>query len=488
MDSGIFSNVRRLKTRRTKIVATVGPASIDCIPALIRAGVNVFRLNFSHGSHEQHRQACERIRAAEVEARMLVSVLADLCGPKMRIGKLAGGRIEVANGSCVTITTRDVLGGPGLVPSQYRDLAREVRPGDRVLLDDGNVVLAVEEVAGTEVRCLTLDGGVLTDHKGMNLPGVTLSAPALTDADRADARFALALGVDIIALSFVRNAADVVELRALVAEAAPEGAAIIAKIEKREALENIDAILGAADGIMVARGDLGVELPPEAVPDAQEQLTALAREYRKPVIIATQMLESMIENQRPTRAEVADIAHAVKSGVDAVMLSAETATGRHPVEAVATMDAVARQTEAHLFAHGAFGTLRGNGRRAAPPLAVDDAMAESTALLSRDLLVRAIVVISRAGRSVAVTSSSRPAAPIIAATASRRVLSFASLLWGVIPVTAADSELDIELHGSLAKQLVRDLGLTEPGQTILVLRGFSTDPSENEPSVTVLRV
>ena len=335
----IVTEVELLKHRRTKIIATVGPACAapEVLRALIEAGVNVFRVNLSHGTHAAHGAAIARIREVAASLGSATAILADLCGPKIRTGRFVAGQVDIASGSEVVVTTADVAGDARVIPSQYADLPRDVARGQRILLNDGAVELEVLAVAGEEVRCRVVAGGPVGDHKGINLPDSTVSAPSLTAKDRADAAFALAAGVDFLALSFVRTAADIDELRALV-DAAGDTAGIIAKIEKPEALAHSRAIIAAADGIMVARGDLGVELAPEQVPLAQAQLITLARAMNKPVIVATQMLESMITNARPTRAEVSDVAFAVASGADAVMLSGESAVGRYPVGAVRMMD------------------------------------------------------------------------------------------------------------------------------------------------------
>jgi pyruvate kinase len=473
-------SITLLKRRRTKIVATVGPASNspDVLAALIRAGANVFRLNFSHGEHADHGAAYERIRAAAAAAGEPVAVLADLCGPKIRVGKFAGGVVGLHDGETVTVTTRDVLGGPALIPSQYEALARDVQPGNRILLDDGLLELRVENVEGTEIACRVVHGGPLKDRKGMNLPGVNVSAPSLTDKDRHDARFALGLGVDFLALSFVRRAGDVRELKALIAEAGGS-AHVVAKVEKAEALEAIDEILDAADAVMVARGDLGVELPPEQVPIVQRQLIALARAKNKPTIVATQMLESMIENVRPTRAEVSDVSNAVFGGADAVMLSAETAAGQFPVQAVQMMDRVARQVEGYQWTTRAFDNP--DGGDPAPPMPLYDAVARSTALLSRDLRVRGIVVLSKHGTTARVVSAARPAAPVIAMTMDPATCRRMSLLWGVLPVQIEPADLD-RMH-DLARRLVRQFGLADDG-FILLVAGLGSA----SPAITVLRL
>ena len=472
-----------LQRRRTKIVATVGPASreIPILESLIRAGVDVLRLNMSHGDQADHRAAFERIRAAADAAGEPIAVLADLCGPKIRVGRFVGGRLDLTGGEHVVVTTRPVLGGPGLIPSQYAGLPRDVRPGDRILLDDGLIELRVESVLGDDVRCTVVNGGPLKDRKGMNLPNIPVSAPALTDKDRDDARFALELGVDFLALSFVRRPDDVEDLKKLIA-AAGRSTPVIAKIEKPEALDAIDEILDVADGLMVARGDLGVELAPEAVPIAQQELVIKARQKNKPVIVATQMLESMVEHPRPTRAEVSDVSHAVFSGADAVMLSAETASGAYPVRAVEMMDRVARQVEGWQLVEGGFRSITEHEKEHPPPLPLRLAVARSMAQLSRDLLVRAVVVRTMEGASAAVTAASRPAAPVLALTMDAALCRRMNLLWGV--VSRQIQPVDFERPEAVARRLACELGLAEKGQTLLLLTGFG----KGEPTITALPV
>lgn len=426
----IDTDIKLLLYRRTKIVATLGPSSADSdtLEALIRAGANVFRLNMSHGTHDDHRRVYGYVRETAARLGKPIAVLADLCGPKIRVGAFENGRIDLNRGAVVTVTTRSVTGQADLIPSRYRALAGDVAVGNRILLDDGNIELKVLEIDGEDISCEVIAGGKLSDNKGMNLPGADISAPSLTEAeaDRQDAAFALDLGVDFLALSFVRRAADIQALRDLIDDVGRQ-VAVVAKIEKPEALNNIDEILDLTDAIMVARGDLGVELPPQSVPVAQDQLIDRARQRRKPVIVATQMLESMITHPRPTRAEVSDVATAVRHGADAVMLSAETAAGQYPVEAVKMMDDIIRQTEGYLWRHGFFGTLRRRtgGER---PYAIEDALSESLAKLSRDLMARAIMVISQQGRSLAVMSASRPASPILGVCPDYRTACIAALL------------------------------------------------------------
>jgi pyruvate kinase len=478
----IGTRIEPLKYRRTKIVATLGPSSSDesTVSRLIEAGVDVFRLNFSHGSHESHAVTYARVRSAAESKKQPTAVLADLSGPKIRVGDFPKGSILLEKGRSVTVTTREVPGDGNLIPTHYEALARDVKEGDVILLDDGALALRVLRVEGTEVFCEVEVGGELRSRKGMNLPGVALSTPSLTEKDRKDARFALDLGVDFLALSFVRRAADVEELKTLVSQVVGSGAhpSIIAKVERPEALQDIDAILDAADGIMIARGDLGVEMPPQKVPLIQIQLTDRARAKAKPVIVATQMLESMVEKPRPTRAEVSDVALAVRSGADAVMLSAESAVGKYPVLAVQMMDTVARETEAYLWHNGGFRVLS-NARVELPdsaaPIPAEDALAKAMAQLSRDIQARAIVVISKSGRTAQVMSASRPGAPIIATSPDSGTCLKTALLWGIIPRMVEENEFSCP--EDLARRLARDLGLGVEGQTVLLVRGFGNDPS-----------
>jgi pyruvate kinase len=466
-------------------VATVGPASstTPILEELIRAGVNVFRLNMSHGDHEGHQKAYAAIREAARNTGTDVGVLADLCGPKIRCGLFEGGRAELQTGSPVTVTTRDVVGNSKLIPSQYRLITNDVKPGSRILLDDGNLELRVEKIEDTEILCAVVQGGVLKDRKGINLPDSNVSAPSLTQKDKIDALFALDLPVDFLALSFVRRASDIEELRELISNRTRT--AIIAKIEKPQALEEIEKIIDAADGIMVARGDLGVEMPAETVPIIQSELIDLTRSHRKPVIVATQMLESMINNPRPTRAEVSDVSTAVLAGADAVMLSAETASGSFPIPAVRTMDRVVRQMEAYLWKHGAF-RFGSHQPEALLPLELSDAVAKATSQLSRDLMVRAIFVMSRTGLTARIVSSSRPAAPVVAVSADEHTARMMQLLWGVVPCAVSVEEW--EGAEELARRLVRQYELAGDGDHILRVSGFHIDDDLNVPAISVVRV
>lgn len=482
----IITDVDLLKYRRTKIVATIGPGSrsAEVIRGLIEAGVDMFRINLSHGEHAEHDNAIALIRGQAAALGRHTAILADLCGPKIRTGKFRDGAVTLVAGDRVTVTTRDVVGDAELIPSQYAALPRDVKAGDRILLNDGAVELVVERTGAEDVLCRVVAGGPVGNHKGINLPGVAVSAPSLTDKDIIDAQFALALAVDFIALSFVRRREDVDMLREIIA-AHDQRPGIIAKIEKPEALRNSLEIIAAADGIMVARGDLGVELHPEQVPLAQIQLIHRARLLNKPVIVATQMLESMITNARPTRAEVTDVSHAVANGTDAVMLSGETAVGAHPLEAVRMMVRIARQTESyHFHSRIPFGAARAGASH--DQVSFGDAVARAVAHLVTETKARAVVVISMRGMTAGTISAVRPDAPIVAISRHAETCRRMNMLWGVIP--HLDESVGSENPNAIARRAAQALALAERGDFIVLVRGFHSDPELNTPTVTLLRV
>ncbi len=462
--------------RRTKIVATVGPASRSPqrLEQLIQAGVNVFRLNFSHGSHDEHLAVMTSVREIATRLRKPVALLQDLSGPKIRTGKVKDG-VELVNGARITITTEPLVEGDGeLISTTYEALPHDVKPGDRVLLDDGNLELRVQRTSGTRVECEVVDGGPLRSNKGINLPGVALSTPALTEKDRRDLAFGVEHGVDFIALSFVRQAQDLEQARELV-HSLGANTSLIAKIEKPQALDNLEAILAAADGVMVARGDLGVELGTENVPIAQKRIIAAANNAGRVVITATQMLESMIENPRPTRAEASDVANAILDGTDAVMLSGESAVGKFPVETVETMARIAHFTEEH----GASSMRRRDSRRSdqprgpqAPGTPITRSLARVAVSVAEELGCKLILAFTESGITARLLAMHRPRVPVVAVTPSDQVYRQLALSWGVVPVRAdlAGSTDDLLTIG---EQQLRERGIVESGDTILMLSGHS---------------
>jgi pyruvate kinase len=457
--------------QRTKIVATVGPASSSpsVIDRLIESGVDVVRLNFSHGTHEQHLAVVRAVREISANKGRSVALLQDLSGPKIRTGQLRGdGPVELKDGARIRITTDQSLEGTAeRISTTYASLPRDVGPGDRILLDDGNLELRVLGSTEAEVECQVVHGGLLKPKKGMNLPGVKLSTPALTDKDRDDLSFGIRAGVDFVALSFVRRAADVVEAKQAIA-ALGGSAPLIAKIEKGEAIAELDAILEAADGLMVARGDLGVELSTEEVPTLQKRIILAAKRAGKPVITATQMLESMVDSPRPTRAEASDVANAILDGTDAIMLSAETASGRFPVEAVETMARIAGYTEDH-YGFGAPGEGRGPGSQVARSLArVASGVAE-------ELACRIIVAFTESGLTAQLVSSFRPRAWIAAVTPSETVCRRLSLWWGVIPILTVRTETTVEMVRE-GEERLRRAGLAAAGDKVVMLVGQAETP------------
>ena len=451
-------------SRHSKIVCTIGPAtrSARMIRKLIEAGMNVARLNFSHGKHEEHAQSISMLREAATVLRKPIAVLADLQGPKIRTGALAGGgTVFLRTGQRFVITTAKVLGDSTRVNTTFYPMPREVKRGDRILLSDGLIELRVQATTPHEVVCEVANGGLLGENKGINLPGVKLRVPALTEKDRSDLRFALSQGADYIAVSFVRRAEDVQLAKALV-KRSKKDTPVIAKLEKPEAIENLREILQVADGVMVARGDLGVEMNPECVPVVQKNIIARARENRRPVITATQMLESMTENPRPTRAEASDVANAIFDGSDAVMLSAETATGKYPVEAVAMMARIIEEAEASIqeFPRPA-GTER---------LKVAETVAELVCHASRELHMRLIAVFTHSGFTARLVSRYRPLVPIVAFSPEAATRRRMALLWGVTPKSIVDIKKIDALPAIAEKRLVEER-LVKKGDVIGIVAG-----------------
>jgi pyruvate kinase len=431
---------------------------------LMRLGMDVARLNFSHGSHEEHARNIERLRrAAEKEGRT-ICILQDLQGPKIRTGRLEGHEpVLVQTGSGVMITPRDVAGTATRISTTFAGLADEVKPGDRILLSDGLIELRVRTVRGKDVVCDVVNGGLLGEHQGINLPGAALSIPALTDKDRKDLEFGLKHGIDVVALSFVRSASDVRTGKQIITRHASD-VPVIAKLEKPQAIDHLEEILEVADGVMVARGDLGVEVPPEKVPVIQKHVIRRAAAWRKPVITATQMLESMIENPRPTRAEASDVANAVFDGTDAVMLSAETASGRYPREAVAIMSRIVIEAESNM---AEFTQPRRRDRRG---LSIAETICESIAHAAEDLPMGAIAVFTESGNTARMISKYRPPAVIYAFTHVESVARRTHLFWGVQPMRCHQA-LSAEQMVNLAQRDLLRHGLLKSGDVLGVVAG-----------------
>ncbi|MEU6107561.1 pyruvate kinase [Streptomyces albidoflavus] len=413
--------------RRSKIVCTLGPAvdSYEQLKALIEAGMNVARFNMSHGSHAEHEDRYRRVRQASADTGRAVGVLADLQGPKIRLETFAEGPVELVRGDEFTITTEDVAGDKSVCGTTYKGLPGDVAKGDPILINDGNVELKVTSVEGPRVKTIVIEGGVISDHKGINLPGAAVNVPALSEKDIEDLRFALRMGCDLVALSFVRDAEDVKDVHKVMDE---EGrrVPVIAKVEKPQAVANMEAVVLAFDGVMVARGDLAVEYPLEKVPMVQKRLVGLCRRNAKPVIVATQMMESMITNSRPTRAEASDVANAILDGADAVMLSAESSVGAYPVETVKTMSKIVVAAEQELLSRGLQPLVPGK-----KPRTQGGAVARAAAEIADFLGARALVAYTKSGDTARRLSRYRAAQPILAFTTDEATRNQLTLSWGV---------------------------------------------------------
>src|SRR5690242_4697535 len=462
--------------RRTKIVATLGPATgrRQAIAGLINAGTKVGRVSASHGTRAMRAGWIAAVRDAARAADAAVAVLVDLQGPRIRVGRLAEPRL-LRPGETVVIAPEDAARGDEL-PTTYAALAADARVGARILLNDGLLSLEVTGIVPPRVECRVIDGGTLTSNKGMNLPGLQVSAPALTDKDREDAAHAVAAGVDYLALSFVRRAEDLGELRALV----PAEVKLVAKIEKATALDDLTRILEACDAVMVARGDLGVELPFEEVPVMQKRLIREASRHGKPVITATQMLESMVHNPRPTRAEASDVANAILDGTDAVMLSAETATGAHPLDAVRAMDRIIREMERHALGKDD----RRLGPRGEAAVPVEDSIAIGTSAVARMLKTPLIVTLTKGGFTSRKVAALRPPVPILAVTTELASYRQLALVWGVVPVLV-DRVPGYDAMLTVVRDLILKRGYAKQGDRIVMTAGV---PWEVSGSTNLIKV
>ncbi len=459
--------------RRAKIVATLGPASNNeqAFRQLVRAGLDVARLNFSHGIHAEKLKLIEMVREVARQEEKSICIMGDLQGPKIRTGKLENGiPVQLEAGQTLTITPRDIAGTAKLISTTFTTLAENLEPGSRILFADGLIELSVLKVLGEDVECTVINGGLLGEKKGINLPGIPVRVPSLTEKDEIDLEFAVRSGVDAIAVSFVRTADDIRHVKERIAALGAD-TWVIAKLEKPQAIENLESILEIADGVMVARGDLGVEMPPEKVPAIQKHVIRRAAEYRKPVITATQMLESMIENPRPTRAEASDVANAIYDGTDAVMLSAETAAGNYPVEAVKMMSKIVLETETQMRESSIDTPVLAQHGHAR--LSIAETICESMAHAAEDLDISAIAVFTETGATARQLSKYRPRPQIYALSSVEVVINRMTLLWGVVPVLCSKNYTTEQMVGE-AERMLEDRGFVHPRQIIGIVAGTRT--------------
>lgn len=455
--------------RRTKIVCTIGPScnTQEGITNLFLHGMNVARVNFSHGSHADHAQTIEYIRNTARENDYSIAVLMDLQGPKIRVGQMKDGGQILKDGSTITITGEDVEGTAVLIPIDYKNLVDEAEVGNRILLDDGLLEFQITNKIGKTLEAKVIVGGLLKSRKGVNLPNVKISIPALTEKDLADLKFGLTQNVDFVALSFVRSAQEVLALKAMIAESDCE-AGVIAKIEKPEALDVIDEIIEAADGIMVARGDLGIEIPTEEVPFVQKMIIEKCRQHGKPVITATQMLDSMINNPRPTRAESSDVANAVLDGTDAVMLSGETAAGKYPMEAVNVMDRICRKIEERrLQLYNSLDYKKPNLKEKQ----IIESIAFSCISMADNVEAKVISTITHSGNTARRIAKFRPKVPIFAFTESQKVRRQLNLVWGVQSVRLAEL-FDTDKSVKMMEHYLEDRGMVKAGDRVIIATGM----------------
>lgn len=453
--------------RKTKIICTMGPATddIEVLRAMARAGMNVARFNFSHGSHEEHKQRIDRVKAVREEYNLPIALLLDTKGPEIRTGDMKDGKIFLKKGEQLRLTPRACLGTPEKISITYPDLYQDVQAGTSILIDDGLIELRVEQTQEQDILCRVLNDGAVSNHKGINVPDVHLSIPYLSDKDKDDIKFGIEQGVDFIAASFVRTEDDVQQLRMLLDENGGAHINIIAKIENQQGVENVDGIIALADGIMIARGDMGVEIPTEDVPPIQKMLIKKVTLAGKQVITATQMLDSMMKNPRPTRAEVTDVANAIYDGTGAIMLSGETAAGLYPVEAVAMMARIAERTEKDIDYRKRFFVRT---RKANPD--ITDAICHATCTTAYDLNARDIVTVTKSGRSARMVARYRPSCDIIGCTPTKKVWYQLSLAWGVTPVLLEEINDVFDLFDS-ALETAKKQGLMQSGDIAVITSG-----------------
>lgn len=455
--------------KKTKIVCTIGPASEreEILRQLFLNGMNVARLNFSHGNHEEHKKRIDIIKKLRGELRLPIGIMLDTKGPEIRLGNFSQESIELGDGDSFILTTRDIVGDESIVNVSYKGLVKDINTGNKILIDDGLVELEVVEILNeTDIKCTVLNGGTLKDHKGVNIPNVAINLPAVTKKDIEDIKFGIENGIDFVAASFIRKAEDVLEIRKILEENGGEHIDIISKIENQEGVDNIDEIIKASDGIMVARGDLGVEIETEEIPLIQKQIIRKCNIAGKPVITATQMLDSMMRNPRPTRAEVTDVANAILDGTDSIMLSGETAAGKYPVESVKTMHDIATRTET---SSEYLEILK--SKLIDKNISTTNAISKATCTTAEDLEASAIITATSSGYTSKAISKFRPKAPIIAATTTERVMRKLSLVWGVYPVLSLKSDvtdevIDRSIHSAMEKGYIKE------GDLIIITAGI----------------
>ena len=453
--------------RRTKIVCTLGPSTDkeDILRNLMKNGMNVARMNFSHGTHEEQKARLDMIKKLREELNLPVAALLDTKGPEIRIGDVEGGKLELKPGQKFTLTTEEMLGTEKKVTITYKELYKDVEPGDSILIDDGLIGMEVVRIDESDIVCRVKNGGFISNHKGVNVPGVELNMPFVSPKDLADIVFAVEQDYDFIAASFTRTAEDIMEIRKILQEHGGEKIHIIAKLENKQGVKNCEDILRVADGIMIARGDMGVEIPLEEVPVIQKELIRKAMHMGKPVITATQMLDSMMKNPRPTRAETSDVANAIYQGTSAIMLSGETAAGAYPIEAVQTMAKIAERTEQDIDYSREF-----KPRKLAEAPDVTSAISHATCTTAADLKAAAIVAVSKSGRTVSRIAKYLPVCPIIGCTTDERVYRQLNLLWGVTPVVMEEANTADELFDH-AVELAEQKGLIARGELVVIAAG-----------------
>lgn len=469
--------------RRTKIICTLGPASESevVLKELMLAGMNVARFNFSHGTHEEQKKKLARVIKISNELGLPVATLLDTKGPEIRLGNFKNGHVTLDAGQLFTLTTEDIQGTKEKASITYKNLVSDIKVGNTILIDDGKIEMYVEKIDGEDICCRVVNGGKISDHKGINVPGVVISMPYISDVDYADIRFCGEMGYDFLAASFVRCSDDVLQVRKILDETKSK-AKIIAKIENMQGIENLESILEVSDGIMVARGDMGVEIPMEEVPIIQKQMIKKAVAHGKIVITATQMLESMISNPRPTRAETTDVANAIYDGTTAIMLSGETAAGAYPVEAVKTMARIAQRTEDAIDYNGRLKKIK-NKEKAD----ITTAISHATCTTAQDLQASAIITVTMSGFTADMISRYRPQAPIIGCCVNPRVCRQLSLSWGVMPILIEKEDTAEDLYEE-ATRAAEKAGYIKKGDVVVLTAGVPLGVSGNTNTIRVIEV